>query len=228
MVYKTTNTITNQMNNASINSAMNPTSANYNSTSAYEVVGFDGETYTLNVTLASLAQGKDFSLPPITTKVNKANYYRDFLASGAPRFFNDVSGNPTLSAILAKSQVNVGDSWNIPVTTGNSSLGLTGELTLRFAEIQEITVPAGKYTVFRIEVSSSNLELHADPDYLNTVHLTIPENMSLQISGKTYLEQGTCRLIKSELAQETTSQPNGTGSTSVIYSEKILVEHIKP
>jgi hypothetical protein len=179
------------------------------------------------VTVTSTVLGRTISLP-ITTKVNKTNYYRDFLPSGAPQFFNNVSSNPTLSAYLAKSQVTVGDSWQVPVSTGNSSLGLTGELTLKFAEIQEITVPAGTYKVFRIEVSSSKLDLHADPDYLSTIHLTMPDNMSLQLSGTTYLEQGTCRLIKSNLTQETTIQPNGVSSTSVIYSEKILVEHTKP
>jgi hypothetical protein len=180
------------------------------------------------VTLNSKIQGNDFSLPAIMTKVKKADYYRDLLPSGAPQFFSNVSGNPTLSACFAKSQVNLGESWSIPVSTGNSSLGLTGTLTLKFAEIQEITVPAGTYQVFRIELSSSKLDLHADADYLSSIHLTLLANMSLQISGKTYLEQDTCRLIKSELTQETTSLQSGISSTSVMYSEKILVEHVKP
>ena len=227
MTYTTTHTVTNEMMNQSIDIATNPTSANYNSTSTYEVVDFDGETYTLKFTLTSVIQGNDLSLPPITTKVNKAEYYKYLLSSGAPSFFTNVSTNPTLSACLTRSQVNVGEKWDIPVSTGNSSLGLSGQLTLRFAEVKDITVPAGTYRVIRIEVSSSKLTLHTDPAYLDAIPLKLPENMSLQLSGNTYLELGTCRVVKSDLTQETTGDSNGVSGASVIHSERILVEHTK-
>lgn len=227
MVYTTTNTVTNQMRNTSINMETNPLSETYNSTASYEILSFNGENYTIKMTVTSEIMGRTITIP-LTTNTSKTKYYNNFLPSGAPPFFLNVSGNPTFEAYLAKSQVNVGDTWQFPVSTGNSSLGLTGELTLKFSGIQDLTVPAGTYKVFIIEISSSKLNMHADADYLNTIHLSIPKNMSLQISGNTYLEQGTCRVIKSDLIQETTFQATGIGSTSVIYTEKILVEHKKP
>ena len=41
MVYTTTNTVTNQMSNTSINMQTNPTSASYNSTSSIEILSFN-------------------------------------------------------------------------------------------------------------------------------------------------------------------------------------------
>ena len=75
MVYNTTNTVTNQINDPSIDAAINPTSASYNSSSTYKVID-RGEAYTLNLTLMPTTQSGDFSLPTITTKVNKADYYQ--------------------------------------------------------------------------------------------------------------------------------------------------------
>jgi hypothetical protein len=226
MVYDTTNIVTNQMYNTSINMATSPMTESYNSTSSYEVLSLDGETYTLNVTITSIILGRTISLP-VTTKVNKASYYNDFLPSGAPQFFSNVSANPTLSAYLAKPEVNLGDTWQIPVSTGNSSLGLTGDLTLKFGGIQEITVPAGTYKVFKIDISSDNLVMHVDleSDILN---LNTLNNANLRISGQTYLEYETCRLIKSDLQQETTFQATGVNGTSSIYTQRVLVEHTKP
>jgi len=226
MVYSSTNSVANQVGNQPIDTITGSPPTTYNSTTTYEVVGFDGETYRLNLTLFTKIQNSTFDLPAITTTVDKEEWYHDLLPSMAPQLFNNVSSNPTLEAVLA-NQVNVGDSWTFPVNTGNSSLGLTGELTLKFAEIQQITVPAGTYTALRIELTSSDLILNADPQYLNAIHLNLP-NVSLRLTGKAYLEQGTCRLLKSELIQETTSLQAASTSKTVIYSEKVLIEHTKP
>ena len=226
MVYTTTNTVTNQMSNTSINMETNPISETYNSTGSYEILSFDGETYAIKLTVTSEIYGKTLSIP-LTANTSKAKYYNNLLPTGSPAFFYNITDNPTLEAYLAKSQVKVGDTWQFPVSTGNSSLGLTGELTLKFLDIQEITVPAGTYKVFVVEVSSSNLIMHVSSDN-GIISGSMLDNTNLQLSGKTYLEYGTCRLIKSELTQETTLQATGISGTSIIYSEKILVEHTKP
>jgi hypothetical protein len=226
MTYTTTNTVTNQNSNTSINIKSNSTSETINSTSSYEILSFNGANYTIKQTITSEIYGKPLSIP-LTTNISKTKHYSTLLPAGAGMFFNNITGNPTLEAYLAKSQAKVGDTWQFPVSTGNSSLGMTGELTLKFLNIQEITVPAGTYQVFVIEMSSSNLIAHVslDNEIISGIMLG---NTNLQLNGKTYLEYGTCRLIKSELTQEATWQATGINGTTVIYSEKTLVEHTKP
>ncbi|MBE3116547.1 hypothetical protein IMZ68_05015 [Candidatus Bathyarchaeota archaeon] len=226
MTYLSTNTVTNQMSNTSINVETNPLTQTYNSTGVYEILGFDGETYTIKLTITSELNGQALSIP-ITTNTSKAQYYNNLLPAGSPAFFLNASGNPTLQAYLSKSQVKVGGTWQFPVSTGNASLGLTGEITLKFSGIQETTVPAGTYKVFVVDLSSSNLIMHISPDN-GVISASTLDNSILQLNGRTYLEVGTCRLIKSELTQETTVQQPGISGTSTIYSEKTLTEHTKP
>ena len=226
MTYLSTNTVTNQMSNTSINMETNPLTQTYNSTGIYEILGFDGETYTIKLTITSELNGQTLSIP-ITTNTSKAQYYNNLLPAGSPAFFLNASDNPTLQAYLTKSQVKVGDTWQFPVRTGNASLGLTGELTLKFSGIQEITVPAGTYKVFVLELSSINLIMHISPDN-GIISASTLDNSILDLNGRTYLEVGTCRLIKSELTQQTTTQQPGISGTSTIYTEKTLTEHSKP
>ena len=227
MTYLSTNTVTNQMSNTSINMETNPLSQTYNSTGSYEILKFDGETYTIKLTITSELNGKILSIPITTNTTTKAQYYNNLLPAGTPAFFLNASANPTLEAYLPKSQVKVGDTWQFPVSTGNARLGLTGEITLKFSSIQEITVPAGTYKVFVVELLSSNLIMHISPDN-GVISASTLDNSILDLNGRTYLEVGTCRLIKSELTQQTTMQQPGISGTSTIYSEKTLTEYTKP
>jgi hypothetical protein len=227
MTYLTTNVVTNQMSNMSINVETSPQSQTYNSTGTYEVLASDGGNYRIKLTITAELNGKSISIPVTTNITAKTQYYDNLLPAGSPAFFFNVSGNPTLEACLSKSEVKAGETWQLPVSTGNASLGLTGEITLKFSDIQEITVPAGTYNVFMVELSSSNLKMHISPDN-GLISASKLDNSILQLNGRTYLEAGTCRLIKSELTQQTTIQQPGINGTSTIYTEKTLTEHIKP
>jgi hypothetical protein len=224
MVYTTTTkVVTNQMDNTLDEITGSYTS---NSTVRLDVLSFDGQTYHINETTE--IEGFTLSLPPLILNVSKTSYYNNFIAPGAPLVFYNSSSNPTISAYLAQSSVNVGDVWTIPVSTGNSSLGLTGEMALKFTGFQEITVPAGTCKTFKIDVSSGNLTVHYDPAYLDSIHVALDGNYTLRLSGTTYLEQNTCRLIKSELTQYGTQQSVGgngvTTITSTINTEKTLIQ----
>lgn len=217
MVYKTTNSVTNNLINGSLPDSTNNQS--YNSTTTIDVTSTTTNGYT---TKQKTVYPPDLlgDLPTLTLNVTKSSYYNSFLAPGAPLIFYNAT-NPTILAYLAQSTVNVGDVWKIPVNTGNSSLGLTGEVTLTFAGIENITVPSGTYRVMRIEATSNNLVLHSDGSILHTT-----EGMTTKLSGTSYVEQATCRLIKADLTQISTTNTPGIGSTSTIYTEKILIEHI--
>ena len=227
MTYLSTNTVTNKMSNTSINVETNPLTQTYNSTGTYEILSFDGENYRIKLTVTAELNGKALSIPITTNTTTKAQYYNNLLPAGSPAFFLNNSSNPTLEAYLSKSQIKIGETWQFPVSTGNASLGLTGEITLKFSGIQEITVPAGTYKVFVVELSSSNLIMHISPDN-GIISASTLDNAILQLNGTSYLEVGTCRLIKSELTQQTTTQQPGISGTSTIYTEKTLTEHLKP
>ncbi len=222
MVYKTTNTVTNHMANTSISLPATTNSQSYNSTLTLDIITATSEGYSVNETIN--AQPNPIGhLPPFTLNISKTSYYNNFIAPGGPLIFYNTT-NPTILAYLAQPTVKVGDTWKIPVNTGNASLGLSGEVTLTFRGIEDVTVPAGTYKTMRIEVTSSTLSVHSDGNSI----IKLPQGMTLQLNGTSYVEQSTCRLIKTDLTQVTTTNSPGTGSTSTVYTEKTLIQHIKP
>lgn len=223
MVYETTNVVTNQMVNTSLSLPGVTKSQSFNSTITMDVLSANSENYTINEAMTTNPLILKNPLPPLKLNITKASYYNNFIAPGAPLIFYNAT-DPTILAYLSQPSVKVGDVWNIPVNTGNASLGLTGEVTLRFAGIQAFTTPAGTFQTMRIEVSSSVLSLHSD----GTSLIKIPDGMTLQLNGTSYVEQGTCRLVKADLTQLSTTNSPGVGSTSTMYTEKTLVEFTKP
>ena len=189
-------------------------------------MSFNGESYDITQTITATIGGQTINAP-LNLNVRKTDCYKN-LFIGADILLN--SSKATILPFLDKSTGKVGEVLTIPVSTGNASYGLTGELTLTIRGVQEVTVPAGTFNCVRIEVSSNILNLHADPNYLNAIHIAPFSKSTVQMNGTTYLEQGTFRLIKSSLNQYGTvesvaSVGNPTTVTSVINYEKILTEY---
>ena len=210
MVYNTTET--------GQSGQLNSTSS-LHSTSTLKVVSFDGEYYTLNRTITTMLN-RPISVS-MTEKINKTGYAKYFLPGNTQNLFGNSSSNPVLAALLSNPEAKIGDTWQIPLNTGNSTRGTAGSLTLTFAGIQDLTVPAGTYRVFRIDVSSSNLASHVD----------IPEGKSdteMSFTGSMYMEYGTCRQIKSDVQASMTIQSTALNSSLSYSSHMTLVQHIKP
>jgi hypothetical protein len=144
------------------------------------------------------------------------------LPAGGPLIFWNASISPTLGPYLEETSVRTGDIWTLPLDCANASLGLTGQVTVAFAGIEEVTVPAGTYRAIRIEVTSSRLTVNPDSD------TPYQKDMTLQFNATTYLEQTTCRLIKTELSQETHLRALDTENTATVQIEEILIQHTKP
>lgn len=213
MVYETKNILTNELVTDN---------QNLNLTKTMRIISESDDGYKVEekVTVVPNLIG---NTPSITINISKASFCNNFIPE-VPSIFYNANADPTISAYLAQKSVNVGDIWKIPVNTGNSSLGMTGEITLKFSAIEDITVPAGSYRTMKIEITSNTINLHAD----GTSKINIQNGMTLQLNGTTYLEQGTCRLIRADLTQLTTTNAPTIGSTSMLYSEKTLVEHTRP
>lgn len=226
MVYQTTNVMSSYAANSTAEAQPGGltdlgSTQSVNSTTTMDVVALNGNVYTVNETITS--QPDLIHLPTLPLNVSKSEFYNNFMAPGGPFIFYN-NTDPTVLAYLAQSSVKVGDVWTIPVSTGNSSLGLTGQVTITFTGIEEITVPAGPYKVMRIEVASDTLHIRSD----GTGILTLPAGMTLQLNGAAYIEQSTCRLIKATLSQTGNLNSDGANRTSTIYTEKTLIQHTKP
>jgi len=215
MIYNTTQTVTVHMDNTpmpagQIEPILNTTSTlSFNSTERVEVVDFDGEYYTLNHTLTlNMEQWNPISTSPISWSfveiVNKTGFSSYFHSVGTQQEVYNASSNPFssyqfISALLARPEVKVGDTWQVPLSMGNSSFAcMHGNLTVTFGGIQDITVPAGTYEVFKIDFSSNNLSMSVNFP-TNATGTNIPTTINMSISGQKYLEYKTCREIESKI-----------------------------
>jgi hypothetical protein len=209
MIYVTTD-----MGQSGFNGTMNQ-----NSTFTLKVVSFDGEYYTLNRTITLILNHPvSFSL---IERINKTGYAMYFLPGQAQNLFGDTSTNPILAALLSKPEARVGDTWEIPLKSGNLTWGTMGSLTLTFAGIQDLTVPAGVYRVFRIDVSSSNLASHVEFSEGKS-------DTTMSFIGTIFLEYGSCRQIKSDVRTFMTIQSTVVNSSMSYASQMTLVQHVKP
>jgi hypothetical protein len=208
MVYLTTET--GQLSNNSMS---------MNSTSTLKVVSFDGEYYTLNHTITTMLN-RPISVS-LTEKINRTGYARYMLPGDVENLFGNASSNPVLATLLSKPEAKVGDTWQIPLESGNATFGTTGSLTLTFADIEDVTVPAGTYKVVKINVASDDL----------ASHVKISEGSSdstMSFSGSIYLEYGSCRQIKSDIQINMTIQSTILNSSMSYSSQMTLTEHNKP
>jgi hypothetical protein len=184
-----------------------------------DVLSFDGENYTINETSTVQMPSGSPIIIVVTELVNKTGY---------ATYLNGSAGTQQLSSMFSnfgyqfqKDQARVGDVWQVPVKWGNSSYGSSGTLTYKFYGIQNITVPAGTYQVFRMDVSGSNLTLT-----MNTATMLL--TMNTTVKGQMYMEYGTCRLVYSEFQENISILQGGLTSTETVSMEMKLVEHVKP
>jgi hypothetical protein len=196
--------------------------AHTNFTETLEVIGETSQYYTVNYTLWDRPE-TNLHLPALKLNVTKDSYYQNLLASDGYQIFYNYTSNPTLTAYLTSGSVAVGDYWILPINTNNPNQGLTGEITLTFTGFQDLTVPSGTYRVMHIEIQSNTLTVHSD----NNTITPLPQG-TLQFNGTTYLEDGTCRLIKADLTQATTMTSDGVERNTTTYTEKTLIQHTKP
>ena len=211
-----------------------PPNTTISQTTTVEVTDFDGQYYTLNRTtkiLSSTSPTNSTTLP-LTQKINKQGYtitiYQGTEISG------NGTQNPFITEILNRSDVRVGDTWTVPITHVTPTSSYSGSMRLTFQGIEDITVPAGTFRVFRVN-SESNTTLQTNPivrDFTtSTTVMTISQN------GTMYMEYSTCRQIKStvqqiQVAQTLTTTGNVTlpasSYTMLMISNTELVQDILP
>jgi len=163
--------------------------------------------------------------------VNKTGFSSYFSSVGTQQLVFNVSSSPFssysfVSALLARPEVKVGDTWQVPMSTGNSSFEITGNLTVTFGGIQDITVPAGTYEVFKIDFSSNNLSMNLNfPP--NATGTNVPTTLNMSISGQKYLEYKTCREIESNIEMTHSYEVGELNVYCNCSSQTKLVQHLQ-
>jgi hypothetical protein len=235
MVYDTTMTSVFQYDNSTLPKGITsqlPNSTSIEMQQIIEVTGFDGEYYTLNHTMTMNTNNRP--LRPLSfsliEKMNKTGYSAYLLNLGNTQEEmpnNGVTSSSYLAQLLSKPEVKVGDTLEVPFPAGNSSVGITGDLTMAFKGLQDLTVPAGTYRVIRIDLTSNGLKMNYRSP-LSSLNNFVPANITvgLDMNCQMYIEYGTLRQIKTSM-QETVSMLSETMSYGMnMNMDMTLVEHI--
>jgi hypothetical protein len=231
MVYDTTVTLNYEDLNSTLIPAgtgvLNSTSVNAKQT--IEVIDFDGEYYTLNQTTTLNIGYKPLSVSMLQKmdKTGCSTYLLNF--GGTEHEVPDTSLTSTsyLTQLLNKSEVKVGDSVNVPFPSALSDIGVTGDLTLTFKGIEDLTVPAGTYKVFRIDITSNDLSMSYNPS-TTLSGMNLSTKMKMDLNYQIYMEYGTLRQIKSTMQQTSSLQSSIMNYTMTLSMDMTLSDHIKP
>jgi hypothetical protein len=231
MVYDNTLTMATTSYNLGSKVFATPNSTTMNMQQTIEVVGFDGENYLLNDTFAIALLGRPLSFT-LTEKMNKTGYSTYLLNMGSTQTEvpkTGLSSNSYLAQLLSKPEVKVGDSISIPYPTTGSSVQTTGELTIKFNGPEDLTVPAGTYKAFRIDMTSSNLKMNLNSS-TNASSIILPKELSISmnITSSIYLEYGTMRQIKSTMQETSFYQSSTLNMTYQMTMDMTLKQHTKP
>lgn len=188
------------------------------STVSVEVVNFDGDTYTLNYTVLTSSAGYSFSTSHLleVKSTDMVNLLTLLPIALQQYITNTNDTTPVETAIFNQTQATVGDTWQVPITEGTSSAP-AAEITVTFKAIQELTVPAGTFKVFRIDFSQT-------PAQQSQSSLA---NLNYNVSGQSYLEYGTCKQIQSSLQLNVTGLGIGDINEVISFTSS-LTKDTKP
>lgn len=233
MVYDSAITMTIGSSNSGFSPSLGstePKTINISSQQTIEVMSFDGENYLLNHTTSMNALGRPISIS-MTEKMNKTGYSTYLLDLGSIQQeipSNGPTSNTFLAQLLSKPEVKVGDKITVPFPSSNQYLQTTGNLTMKFSGIEDLTVPAGTYRVFKIDITSSNLKIILNPSAANSSTVSTDISLNLNLSYQIYLEYGTLRQIKASMQESGSYQSSILNMTANTAMDITLIHHIKP
>jgi hypothetical protein len=163
------------------------------------IVSFDGENYTIDEAVHYDVQGvsQDTSFTLIVNKAGQLVGYSN-LPSNLQSTYSMIQGTTGVGMALNRTEVRVGETVQIPLNMANSSLTLSGTANYKVGNIENVTVQAGTYKTFKIELSTSDFHISNQGVY-----------MSSSITGELHMEYGTCHVVDLSM-QETVT---GAGTT---------------
>ncbi len=241
MVYTTTASLSMNLDSSSLFSAESLSSNNsiaVSGTKTIEVLAFDGQLYTLNTT-TTMNQASESASFSVIEKMNKTGYTTAIFNLGSTTMEissgNDLTNYECLTQLLSQPQVKVGDSITIPYPALSSNLSsniqVTGDLVLTFKGIQDLTVPAGTYKVFEVELTSRNLSMTLQmpsSSFGDSSLFPSSMKMDMDLNYKMYFEYNTMRQIQSSMQATASLQSTIISYTMSANMDMTLDQDIKP
>jgi hypothetical protein len=145
-----------------------------------------------------------------------------------------LASNQYLAQLLSKPEVKVGDSVTIPystlMTNLSSSIQVTGDLTLTFKGFQDLTVPAGTYKVFEVDLTSNNLSMAVSLPSVGNSTTTAPNaiTMDMNMTCQSFMEYNTMRQIQSFMQETATIQSSTMNYTITTTFDATLNQDLIP
>jgi hypothetical protein len=196
-----------------------------------EVLNKEGDIYTIRMTTAILSQNQTIPSSSLTMKVDESGRFVELVdapegvqeALQSMSYFNFMPGN---GFHFPLSEARVGESWEVPINMTTEMFNFTGKLDCAITETRKITVPAGTYDAFKIEVSSSDLGFAFSPE----LEQEMGQSMEIQMAmnGYEYFERGTCQTIQAAFNATINATVMDTTMTLELSIDMQLTEHIKP
>ncbi len=193
-----------------------------------EVTDFDGQSYTLNHTVQDLNQSiRTLFTETLSTTGASILHIKmgDDTVNGSGGRYAFV---PNVLELLTKEpQARVADSWRIAYESSSSES--SGDLIITFYGLENLTVPAGTYNVFKVGIKSDNI-IHHNAVSVNGFEANIAEDFNIQI----YFEYGSLRQIKYSAQGSISIEPSIEDQSFLsripraIQQEMVLIEDIKP
>jgi hypothetical protein len=208
LTYDITMTSTSQIGNSS-------TSSTIQRTLAVEVLNIKEDTYNLRYTTTpSIADNSSTTSYLMNVKKTDMTSLFTLLPVAFQQFpeYTEYTKKTTISspletAFFNQSKAKVGDTWKIPVIN-NVSTESDAEITVKFVSIETLDVEAGTFKVFKIEFTRNSPQQKQAQfgDY----------SVSIAISGETYLEVDSCKIIKGTVQFNMTSIDKYSGHKSFV------------
>jgi len=156
-------------------------------TETIEVLKVEGDTFTLKTT-ADMESSPSTSYTMTMDKTGRITDYGN-LPESTKQSIESFSFLPGYGGSFPKQEAKVGDNWQIPLDTVVSSVAIQGSVNCKISEVKSLTVPAGTYNVFKLEISIDNAKASTSSYGVNI-------DMTMNANGYVYLEKGTGRTIE--------------------------------
>ena len=203
----------------SMSASMNGRSTSETGMISMEVLSFDGANYTINETASFTVQGMQQQEVSFTVKMNKFGQMTDFsgLPSQMQSIYSMFGGVPGFGLAFNKTEARVGESWQVPLNLGNSTFSMSGTINCKFGEVQNVTMAAGSFKTFKMEISTNDVHASASGVSVN-----------INMHGWVLQEYGTCHAIDLSLEETASASGQGQSMTLTLSMQMTLRQYTHP
>lgn len=169
------------------------------------IVSFDGENYTIGETTHYEVQGGPSQDSSYTIMLNKDGQIvgGSNLPSNVESVYSMMQGTPNFGLALNRTEITVGETLHIPLNVANSTFSMSGTMNCKVASVENVTVPAGTYKTFKLEISTSDVHVSSQG-----------VDIGMNLNGQVHLEYGTCQLV--DLNMQVTANSGGNSMSLTI------------